>query len=109
VDILTALLGIIALLALGVAFAAVTTGRMPLSWLAGQTPRPRLWGIGQLPMGLFFLFQAVAQVVHIAPGTRATVTGIGVVAMVIGFGFSWAGQRASRRTRAALREESAAP
>ncbi|WP_127358951.1 hypothetical protein [Actinacidiphila soli] len=107
-DILNALLGACALLSLGLAIVAATTGRM-LPWLVGQTPRPRLWGIGQLPMGLFFLFQAVAQVVHIAPGTRATVTGIGVVAMVIGFGFSWAGQRASRRTRAALREESAAP
>ncbi|MDX6347479.1 MAG: hypothetical protein QOF84_2269 [Streptomyces sp.] len=96
-DILTALMGAVALLVLGTAFAAVTTGRMPMPWLAGQTPRPRLWGLGQLPLGLMVLFQAYARAVHIAPGTRLVLSVIGAGGVVVGVGLSWAGQRARRR------------
>jgi hypothetical protein len=96
VDILTALMGAVALLVLGSGLVAATSGRM-LPWLVGQTPRPRLWGIGQLPLGLMVLFQAYARAVHIAPGTRLVLSGIGAVGVVVGLGLSWAGQRARRR------------
>ncbi|MFE2430211.1 hypothetical protein ACFXJ5_26120 [Streptomyces sp. NPDC059373] len=95
-DILTALLGAVALLVLGLGLVAATSGRM-LPWLVGQTPRPRLWGLGQLPLGLMVLFQAYARAVHIAPGTRLVLSGIGAVGVVVGVGLSWAGQRARRR------------
>jgi hypothetical protein len=96
VDILAALVGIIALLALGVASMAVTTARMPLPWLAGQTPRPRLWGIGVLPFGLMTLLQAVTRFVQVSPGTRLTLSAVGLVLVLIGAGFMWAGQRPAR-------------
>jgi hypothetical protein len=108
VDILAALMGALALLILGLGLVAATTGRM-LPWLVGQTPRPRLWGIGQLPLGLMVVFQAYARVVHIAPGTRLVLSCIGAVGVVVGVGLSWAGQRAGRRMLAATREEPAAP
>jgi hypothetical protein len=97
VDILGALLVVCALFVLGSGAMAATTGRMPMPWLAGRTPRPRLWGLGQFLFGLMVLFQAYCRIMDVSPDTRLVLSTTGFVLVLIGFGFIFAGTRRIRR------------
>ncbi|MFJ8022124.1 hypothetical protein [Streptomyces sp. NPDC096311] len=60
----------VAILALAICFgpglAAVTTAWL-FPWLRGSIARPRLWGWGQLMLGLFFAMQLMDQTIIFTP------------------------------------------
>jgi hypothetical protein len=55
----------------GPGLAAVTTAWL-FPWLRGSIARPRLWGWGELMLGLFFTMQLMDQTVVSTPPTAAT-------------------------------------
>jgi hypothetical protein len=77
--------------------AAMATGWV-IPWLRGQVLRPALWGLGEILLGAFMIWQAV---MHSALSTHTgggTVWLIGLPLGVLGFALMSLGQRPGRRS-----------